>query len=62
MRRSVIYIASDILSGKYTTFGDEGGMAATFGCLEPFDATSEDWSVYIGLVRLYGTHGGVFRG
>ena len=22
-------------------------MAATFGCLEPFDATSEDWSGYM---------------
>ena len=61
MRRSDCFLLSKyttVLSGKYTTFGDEGGMAATFGCLEPFDAMSEDWS---GL-WLYGTHGGVFRG
>ena len=32
-------------------------MAATFGSLEPFDTTSEDWSG-----QLYGMHGIVFRG
>ena len=43
MRRSDCFLLSKyttVLSSKYTTFGDEGGMAATFGCLEPFDATS----------------------